>query len=126
MFLVVTMTAPTEFMNSVNTPLKPAVPRSASQRLMTVTKPVPPIQRSPTPRLGTPEEDGVPGNALENGDRVGGQTEKTLAITEVGWQWRHQTPNDNPEICPEHKKYHFNQFVCFDRLGKGEDFFYVF
>ncbi|XP_073484893.1 TOG array regulator of axonemal microtubules protein 2 [Aquarana catesbeiana] len=74
--------APTEFMNSVNTPLKPAVPRSASQRLMTVTKPVPPIQRSPTPRLGTPEEDSVPRNALENGDRVGGQTEKTSAITE--------------------------------------------
>ncbi|XP_077345559.1 TOG array regulator of axonemal microtubules protein 2-like isoform X1 [Lithobates pipiens] len=74
--------APIEFMNSVNTPLKPAVPRSASQRLMTVTKPVPPIQRSPTPRLGTPEEDGVPRNALEKGDRVGGQTEKTLAITE--------------------------------------------
>lgn len=79
--------APTEFMNSVNTPLKPAVPRSASQRLMTVTKPVPPIQRSPTPRLGTPEEDGVPRNAVENGDRVGGQTEKTSAITENSLQY---------------------------------------
>ncbi|XP_040207794.1 TOG array regulator of axonemal microtubules protein 2 [Rana temporaria] len=75
--------APTEFMNSVNSPLRPAVPRSASQRLMTVTKPVPPIQRSPTPRLGTPEEDGVPRNPPEDGgERVGGQTEKTPAITE--------------------------------------------
>ncbi|CAI9562998.1 unnamed protein product, partial [Staurois parvus] len=76
--------APTE---SMNTPLKPAVPRSASQRLMTVTKPVPPIQKSPTPRLGTSEEDGLWKNGLENEDHMEGQREKTSAITESSLQY---------------------------------------
>ncbi|XP_072266077.1 TOG array regulator of axonemal microtubules protein 2 isoform X2 [Pyxicephalus adspersus] len=73
--------APTELLNSFNTPLKPALPRSASQRLMTITKPVPPIQKSPTPHLRTPEE-GMQRVGLENGDRVEGQTEKPSTITE--------------------------------------------
>ncbi|KAM3930853.1 TOG array regulator of axonemal microtubules protein 2 [Leptodactylus fuscus] len=60
--------APSEHTNSLNAPLKPAVPRSASQRLMNATKPVPPIQRSPTPHSNTAEESGTPRNRAENGD----------------------------------------------------------
>ncbi|CAH2256062.1 TOG array regulator of axonemal microtubules 2 isoform X6 [Pelobates cultripes] len=39
--------APVDLMASLNTPLKPAVCKSASQRTLNATKPVPPIQRSP-------------------------------------------------------------------------------
>ncbi|KAM5125166.1 TOG array regulator of axonemal microtubules protein 2, partial [Mantella aurantiaca] len=56
-------------------PLKPAVPRSASQRLMTAMKPVPPIQKSPTP--GTPQE-----NPPQNGD-----TDITSDISEISLQY---------------------------------------
>ncbi|XP_044147257.1 LOW QUALITY PROTEIN: TOG array regulator of axonemal microtubules protein 2 [Bufo gargarizans] len=59
--------APSELISSLNAPLKPAVPRSASQRLMNVTKPVPPIRRSPTLQSNA-AESGTPRNRTENGD----------------------------------------------------------
>ncbi|XP_069810571.1 TOG array regulator of axonemal microtubules protein 2 isoform X2 [Dendropsophus ebraccatus] len=60
--------APSELISSLNTPLKPAVPRSASQRLLNVTKPVPPIQRSPTPHSNAAENSATLGNGSEDGD----------------------------------------------------------
>ncbi|XP_030051993.1 TOG array regulator of axonemal microtubules protein 2 isoform X2 [Microcaecilia unicolor] len=42
-------TAPSESSGCTGIILKPAVPRSASQRLLNAPKPMPPIQRSPTP-----------------------------------------------------------------------------
>ncbi|XP_040286559.1 TOG array regulator of axonemal microtubules protein 2 isoform X2 [Bufo bufo] len=59
--------APSELISSLNAPLKPAVPRSASQRLMNVTKPVPPIRRSPTLQSNV-AESGTQRNRTESGD----------------------------------------------------------
>ncbi|XP_071996067.1 TOG array regulator of axonemal microtubules protein 2 isoform X2 [Engystomops pustulosus] len=60
--------APSEVISSLSSPLRPAVPRSASQRIMNATKPVPPIQRSPTPHSNNTEESGAQSNRTENGD----------------------------------------------------------
>ncbi|XP_041418521.1 TOG array regulator of axonemal microtubules protein 2 isoform X2 [Xenopus laevis] len=49
---------PNDGANSAGPPLKPAVPRSASQRLLNATPPVPPIQRSPQ-RSPTPQTAAV-------------------------------------------------------------------
>ncbi|XP_063774986.1 TOG array regulator of axonemal microtubules protein 2 isoform X2 [Pseudophryne corroboree] len=62
-----------EISSSMSTPLKPAVPRSASQRLLNITKPVPPIQRSPTPQTSAAEENGMQRNGLDNADSIEGQ-----------------------------------------------------
>eukprot|EP00079_Xenopus_tropicalis_P035810 XP_017949581.1 PREDICTED: protein FAM179A isoform X2 [Xenopus tropicalis] len=50
--------APNDGSNSAGPSLKPAVPRSASQRLLNATPPVPPIQRSPQ-RSPTPQTAGL-------------------------------------------------------------------
>lgn len=65
--------APSDLISSLNAPLKPAVPRSASQRLINVTKPVPPIQRSPTPHSNAAEESGTEWNRPEDGDGTRGE-----------------------------------------------------
>ncbi|XP_066451205.1 TOG array regulator of axonemal microtubules protein 2 [Eleutherodactylus coqui] len=60
--------ASSELISSLNAPLKPAVPKSASQRILNVTKPVPPIQRSPTPQGNSTEDSGTQRSVTENGD----------------------------------------------------------
>ncbi|KAM9316184.1 TOG array regulator of axonemal microtubules protein 2 [Gastrophryne carolinensis] len=74
--------APSEPINLMTAPLKPAVPRSASQRLLTVTKPVPPIQRSPTPRPSTPEEGR---NGPDYMDHMEEHHESTSALKEISF-----------------------------------------
>ncbi|XP_075060487.1 TOG array regulator of axonemal microtubules protein 2 isoform X2 [Mixophyes fleayi] len=74
--------APSDIISPLNTTLKPAVPRSASQRLMNVTKPVPPIQRSPTPQTQAAEDHGTQRNGLENGDCIEGQRDQKPANME--------------------------------------------
>ncbi|XP_075720748.1 TOG array regulator of axonemal microtubules protein 2 isoform X2 [Rhinoderma darwinii] len=71
--------ATSEPMSSLTAPLKPAVPRSASQRLMNVTKPVPPIQRSPTPQNSAAEDSGAQRNGTEN---VDGRKEEDTSYVE--------------------------------------------
>ncbi|XP_073412449.1 TOG array regulator of axonemal microtubules protein 2 isoform X2 [Dendrobates tinctorius] len=64
--------APSDLISLQNAPLKPAVPRSASQRLLNMTRPVPPIQRSPTPN-NTEEECGTERNETEKGNGKRGE-----------------------------------------------------
>ncbi|XP_073527891.1 TOG array regulator of axonemal microtubules protein 2 isoform X2 [Phyllobates terribilis] len=64
--------APSDLISLQNAPLKPAVPRSASQRLLNMTRPVPPIQRSPTPS-NTEEECGTERNETEKGNGKRGE-----------------------------------------------------
>ncbi|XP_077138221.1 TOG array regulator of axonemal microtubules protein 2 isoform X2 [Ranitomeya variabilis] len=64
--------APSDLISLQYAPLKPAVPRSASQRLLNMTRPVPPIQRSPTPN-NTEEECGTERNETERGNGKRGE-----------------------------------------------------
>ncbi|XP_056424540.1 TOG array regulator of axonemal microtubules protein 2 isoform X2 [Hyla sarda] len=73
--------APSELITSLNAPLKPAVPRSASQRLLNVTKPVPPIQRSPTPHNSAAEESATQRSREE--DRRGENTSYIESLQSV-------------------------------------------
>ncbi|XP_068135756.1 TOG array regulator of axonemal microtubules protein 2 isoform X2 [Hyperolius riggenbachi] len=80
--------APTELMTSLSsTTLRPAVPRSASQRLMAATKPVPPIQKSPPPRSDAPEENGMPRNGLGNVDHMEEQMQPSPTFAENSLQY---------------------------------------
>ncbi|MEE6473625.1 hypothetical protein FKM82_010112 [Ascaphus truei] len=75
--------APTDFMGSMSAPLKPAVPRGASQRLLNATKPVPPIQRSPVPQTSGSVENSAQNNGAESNDRTEGHREQSPAPIEV-------------------------------------------
>ncbi|XP_053568780.1 TOG array regulator of axonemal microtubules protein 2 [Bombina bombina] len=74
--------APAELISTVSAPLKPAFPRSASQRLLNATKPVPPIQRSPTPQTNGSLENGGMKNGLETKLNNDGQIEQSDEIAE--------------------------------------------
>ncbi|KAM4694183.1 TOG array regulator of axonemal microtubules protein 2 [Discoglossus pictus] len=77
--------APLDAISSYSAPLKPAVPRSASQRLLNAMKPVPPIQRSPTPQTNGSVENGNH-NGLEinnNTERLIGQPQEIVELQHV-------------------------------------------
>nr|XP_033791862.1 TOG array regulator of axonemal microtubules protein 2 isoform X2 [Geotrypetes seraphini] len=73
--------APSESNGSTGIILKPAVPRSASQRLLNAPNPMPPIQRSPTPRInGSSEKEHRP---AEDSNHRPVSAEQTPAPKEV-------------------------------------------
>ncbi|KAM4040675.1 TOG array regulator of axonemal microtubules protein 2 isoform 2-T4 [Anomaloglossus baeobatrachus] len=62
--------APSDLINLQSAALKPAVPRSASQRLLNLTRPVPPIQSSPTPSNTEEERNETKSGNGKRGDNT--------------------------------------------------------